>query len=134
MLAESDIVSLDAPLPERTRGLIGASELAAMKRATYLINTCRGPVVDELALIDALAAEPAQTRRCNSRRPSRGVTMAAAGNTAIRSKAWISHSSCSQGVACKTGMRTSCSVRLKSNRVGRCTDVTDCSRQPLAPS
>ena len=56
VLSESDIVSLHVPLTEETRGLIGAPELAAMKRGAYLINTCRGRVVDEAALIDALAA------------------------------------------------------------------------------
>ena len=56
VLAESDIVSLHVPLTEETRGLIGASELAAMKRGAYLINTCRGRVVDESALIHALAS------------------------------------------------------------------------------
>ena len=56
VLAESDIVSLHVPLTEETRGLIGASELAAMKRGAYLINTCRGRVVDEPALIHALAS------------------------------------------------------------------------------
>ena len=54
VLTESDIVSLHVPLTGQTRGLIGAVELAAMKRGAYLINTCRGPVVDEAALIDAL--------------------------------------------------------------------------------
>ncbi len=56
VLAESDIVSLHFPLTEETRGLIGASELAAMKRGAYLINTCHGRVVDEPALIHALAS------------------------------------------------------------------------------
>ncbi len=56
VLSESDIVSLHVPLTEQTRGLIGASQLAAMRRGAYLINTCRGRVVDEPALIDALAS------------------------------------------------------------------------------
>ncbi len=56
VLVDSDIVSLHVPLTEQTRGLIGAAELAAMQRGAYLINTCRGPVVDEAALIDALAS------------------------------------------------------------------------------
>ncbi len=50
----SDFVSLHVPLNEQTRGLIGASQLAAMKPSAYLINIARGPVIDETALIDAL--------------------------------------------------------------------------------
>lgn len=53
-LAEADIVSLHCPLTEATRGLIGAAELAAMKPDAVLINTARGGLVDEDALLDAL--------------------------------------------------------------------------------
>lgn len=54
LLPRSDFVSVHAPLNESTRGLIGASEFAQMKSSAYLINTARGPVVDEAALINAL--------------------------------------------------------------------------------
>jgi phosphoglycerate dehydrogenase-like enzyme len=54
LLARSDIVSIHLVLGERTRGLIGAKELALMKRSAYLINTSRGPIVDEAALVRAL--------------------------------------------------------------------------------
>jgi len=54
LLAEADIVSLHVPLNETTRGMIGAEELALMGPEAYLINTSRGPVVDEAALIQAL--------------------------------------------------------------------------------
>lgn len=50
----ADIVSIHLVLGDRTRGLIGAKELAAMKKTAYLVNTSRGPIVDEKALIDAL--------------------------------------------------------------------------------
>ncbi|MBW3623171.1 MAG: D-glycerate dehydrogenase [Armatimonadetes bacterium] len=55
LLRESDFVSLHVPLTEETRGLIGARELAVMKPTAHLINTARGPVVDQRALSDALA-------------------------------------------------------------------------------
>lgn len=54
LLRESDYVSLHLPLLENTRHYIGAPELAAMKRTAYLINTARGPVIDEAALAAAL--------------------------------------------------------------------------------
>ncbi|RQR55616.1 bifunctional glyoxylate/hydroxypyruvate reductase B [Burkholderia sp. Bp9125] len=56
LLAEADFVCLQVPLAPETRHLIGATELARMKRGAILINASRGPVVDEAALIDALRA------------------------------------------------------------------------------
>ncbi len=56
LLARSDVVSLHLKLSERSRGIIGAAELRAMKRSAYLVNTSRGPLVDEAALLDALHA------------------------------------------------------------------------------
>jgi len=54
LLATSDVVSLHVPLTPDTRRLIGQPELARMKRTAYLVNTTRGPVVDESALAWAL--------------------------------------------------------------------------------
>lgn len=54
LLCASDVVSLHCPLIPQTRHLIGARELALMKPTAFLINTARGEVVDEEALIDAL--------------------------------------------------------------------------------
>jgi len=55
MLREADIVSLHVPLNESTRHLIGREELALMKPSAILVNTSRGPVIDEAALRSALA-------------------------------------------------------------------------------
>jgi len=55
LLRTSDIVSLHVPLSPATRHMIGAAQLRLMKPTAYLINTCRGPVVDEPALYEALA-------------------------------------------------------------------------------
>lgn len=54
LLAESDIVSLHVPLTDSTRGLIGPDELRAMKPTATVVNTSRGGVVDETALLAAL--------------------------------------------------------------------------------
>jgi phosphoglycerate dehydrogenase-like enzyme len=54
LLARSDVVTIHLVLSERTRGLIGARELGLMKRTAYLVNTSRGPIVDEAALVRAL--------------------------------------------------------------------------------
>lgn len=56
LLRESDFVSLHVPLSAETRHLIDAAALAKMKPTSYLINTARGPVVDEAALVEALKA------------------------------------------------------------------------------
>jgi phosphoglycerate dehydrogenase-like enzyme len=54
LLEGSDVLSIHLVLSDRTRGLIGASDLALMKSSAVLINTSRGPIVDEHALIEAL--------------------------------------------------------------------------------
>jgi glycerate dehydrogenase len=56
LLARADVVSLHVPLADNTRGLIGTRELALMKRDALLINTARGGIVDEGALVAALRA------------------------------------------------------------------------------
>jgi phosphoglycerate dehydrogenase-like enzyme len=56
LFAEADVVSIHLVLSERTRGLVGARELGLMKPTAFLINTSRGPIVEEAALIDALAS------------------------------------------------------------------------------
>ena len=54
LLRESDFVSIHTPLTEETRHLIGERELDLMKPTAVLVNTSRGPVVDEVSLADAL--------------------------------------------------------------------------------
>jgi glyoxylate reductase len=54
LLREADFVTLHVPLTPETRHLISTPELALMKPTAYLINTARGPVVDEAALVEAL--------------------------------------------------------------------------------
>ncbi|HYE94046.1 MAG TPA: 2-hydroxyacid dehydrogenase [Terriglobales bacterium] len=75
LLKTSDVVSLHVPLDDSTRNLIGARELGMMKREAILVNTCRGPVVDENALyatlkdgkifgagLDVMVEEPPQAK------------------------------------------------------------------------
>ncbi len=76
LLARSDVVSIHLVLGDRTRGLFGARELAQMKPTAYLINTSRGPIVDEAALVAALRqgnASPARGSTCTTRSRSRSI-------------------------------------------------------------
>jgi phosphoglycerate dehydrogenase-like enzyme len=57
LLSLSDIVTIHLVMSDRTRGLIGARELNLMKSSAYLVNTSRGPIIDETALVDALQRE-----------------------------------------------------------------------------
>ena len=54
LFTDSDVLSIHVVLSERTRGLVGAAELRSMKPSALLVNTSRGPVVDEAALVDVL--------------------------------------------------------------------------------
>ena len=56
LLKTSDVICINCPLSDSTKGLIGEAEIASMKDGVFLINTGRGPVVDEKALIKALWA------------------------------------------------------------------------------
>lgn len=55
LLRDADILTIHLQLSDRTRGLIGANELGLMKKTAYLINTSRGPIVDEKALLNSLS-------------------------------------------------------------------------------
>ncbi len=56
LFATADVVTVHLVLSDRTRGLVGRDELARMQRSAILVNTSRGPVVDEAALVEALSA------------------------------------------------------------------------------
>jgi len=57
LLAESDFITIHTPLLPETRGLFDAAKFERMKRTAFLVNTSRGPVVEEAALVAALASE-----------------------------------------------------------------------------
>jgi phosphoglycerate dehydrogenase-like enzyme len=57
LLERADVISIHLVLSDRTRGLFGAGDLALMKSSAVLINTSRGPIVDERALIEALQSQ-----------------------------------------------------------------------------
>lgn len=54
LLSISDVLTINCPLNADTRGLIGKEEIACMKDGSFLVNTARGPIVDEEALIEAV--------------------------------------------------------------------------------
>ena len=78
LFATADIVTVHVVLSQRSRGLVGAADLARMKPTSYIVNTARGPIIDE----DALAADPAaeEDRR---RRGRRVLGRAAAGRPSV---------------------------------------------------
>ncbi|MGZ3311549.1 MAG: NAD(P)-dependent oxidoreductase, partial [Xanthobacteraceae bacterium] len=54
--AAADIITIHVVLSQRSHGLVGAADLARMKPTSYLVNTARGPIVDEAALLETLKA------------------------------------------------------------------------------
>ncbi len=78
LFATADIVTIHVVLGPRSRGLVGAADLARMKPTAYLVNTARGPIVDEAALLEALTAE-----KDRGRRHRRILGRAAAGRSSV---------------------------------------------------
>ena len=74
LFRESDFISLHVPLLPDTRHLISKDNLDKMKPTAYLINTSRGPVVDEAALADALSARKLPARLSTCSKPSQKPT------------------------------------------------------------
>ena len=54
LFATADIVTIHVVLSQRSRGLVGAADLARMKPTSYIVNTARGPIIDEMALLETL--------------------------------------------------------------------------------
>jgi phosphoglycerate dehydrogenase-like enzyme len=54
LMSEADVLTLHVVLSERSRGIVGAADIARMKRGAYIVNTSRGPLIDQAALISAL--------------------------------------------------------------------------------
>ena len=65
ILEKSDFISLHCPLPAETQGLISAASLARMKPSAFLVNTARGPLIDEQALADALNTDRIAGAACD---------------------------------------------------------------------
>ncbi len=78
LFQKSDFITIHLQLSDRSRGLVSATDLAMMKKSAYLINTSRGPIVDEAALIAALAEG-----RDRRRRPRRVRCRAAADRSSL---------------------------------------------------
>ena len=102
LLAVSDVVSLHCPHGPATHHLIGAEQLTAMKSSAYLINTARGPIVDEAALVRALSegriaaagldvfdVEPLPAEHPLTKLPNVVMTSHSAGATAASSKSSV---------------------------------------------
>ena len=71
LLERSDVLSIHLVLSDRTRGLFGAGELERMRRSAVLVNTSRGPIVDESALVRALRDGRSRRPASTSTTPSR---------------------------------------------------------------
>ena len=70
LLPDLDFLSVNCPKTEETTGMVGTAELAAMKPSAYVVNTARGGIVDEAALVDALNAASSRGRRSTRSRSS----------------------------------------------------------------
>jgi len=71
LFADSDIITIHLVLSDRTRGLVGKAELSRMKKTAYLVNTSRGPIVEEAALLEVSDRTALRVRRSTSMTASR---------------------------------------------------------------
>ena len=129
LLRRSDVVSLHLRLSDRTRGILGADELALMKPTAVLVNTSRGPLVDERALVAAL--ERGTHRRRRARRVRRGAAPArppapTTPDTVLTPAPRLRHradlSRCSSTTCSRTSGRGSTGVRCASSSPDRSAD------------
>ena len=110
LLARSDFVSVHVPLMPATRHLIGAREIGLMRPEAYLINTARGPVVDQAALTQALRGGTSRGRGSMCSRSSRShPTMLC----------WRSTTSCSRRTACAGRTSAGAAARRARSRPSR---------------
>ena len=95
LLRQSDIVSIHIPLTPKSRGLIGAKELGLMKPSALLVNTSRGPIVEEAALLDGAARQarspaPGSTSTTSSR--CRSIIRCASSTMSCSRRIWATAS------------------------------------------
>jgi phosphoglycerate dehydrogenase-like enzyme len=78
LFREADVVTVHLVLSGRTKGLVGTPEFALMKPTARFVNTSRGPIVNEAALIEVLLRSPAQRSMCSI--PSRCLPITLSGS------------------------------------------------------
>ena len=91
LFRQADFITIHVILSQRTRGLVGAKELALMKPSAYIINTSRGPIIDEAAMLDGVA------REARSRAPASTCSTSSRCRWIIRCARWTT--SCSRRIS-----------------------------------
>ena len=90
LFRQADVISIHLVLGPRSRGLVGAAELALMKQTAFVVNTSRGPIIDEAALIDTLRnpASPVPRSMSTTSNPCPPTTCCAASTTSPSRRIW----------------------------------------------